>query len=78
MTSRVHNVTKFRPTLKVGLGGNFYVTSTDKNNLDAICVMIKKARSAVYFNEKHNCWVVRVKSKKQKVLLKTLFERIER
>lgn len=68
----------FRPQLKVGVGGNYYVISTDKNNLDAICVMIKKSRNAVYFSEKYQCWIIRVKSKKQKILLKELFERINK
>ncbi len=78
MTTRVTQITTFQPKLKVGVGGNHYVISTDKHNLEAICIMIKKSRRAVVFHKKHQCWVIRVKSKKQKKLLKELFEVIQK
>lgn len=78
MTTRVEQEATFRPKLKTGIGGNYYVISTEKDNLDAICVMIKKSKTAVKFHKKYNCWVVRVKDKKTKKLLKQLFEWIEK
>lgn len=78
MSTHITQSVTFRPQLKVGIGGNYYVISTDKSNLEAICVMIKKSKTAVVLHKKYQCWVIRIKSKKQKILLKQLFERIEK
>jgi len=78
MTTHIEQIVTFRPKLKIGVGGNYYVISTNKENLEAICVMIKKKRTAVYYQKKYNCWAIRVKDKKQKKKLKDLFEIIVR
>lgn len=78
MITYVEQEVTFRPKLKVGIGGNYYVISTNKENLEAICVMIKKSRDSVTFHKKYNCWVIRVKDKKQKKRLKDLFKIIEK
>ena len=71
--SRISESVKFAPTIKMGLGGNLYVYSTDRSNLEAICIIINKARSSVYFSGKHGCWAMRVKSSKHRKLLLDYF-----
>ncbi len=47
---------------KVGLGGNYYYTSLNKNELVNICNIIGKAPSSIYWNDKYKTYVIRIKS----------------
>ena len=51
---------------KYGITGNYYYTSLDKKELEAVCLVIGKAKSSIYYNKKYNTWVIRIKSKKHK------------
>jgi hypothetical protein len=57
------------PTLKVGLGGNYYVVCDVKEHLIEICNTINKSVKSIYFNRKYGCWVIRVKNKATKMKL---------
>ncbi len=58
------------PTLKIGLGGNYYVVCDTKEKLIPICERIDKSPNSIYHNSKYGCWAIRVKSKgmKEKLL----------
>jgi len=60
------------PTLKVGLGGNYYVICDVKEHLIEICNTISKSVNSIYYNKKYCCWVIRVKNKATKRKLLTL------
>jgi hypothetical protein len=64
--SRVSASVTEQPTIKTGIGGNVYAFSTDKNTLIELCESINKSPSAIYFSEKHNCYVIRTKAKHHK------------
>ena len=53
-----------------GVGGNLYVWSLRKETLFSVCRNLQKSVNSIYFNYKHQCWVVRVKSKRHKKLFK--------
>jgi len=54
------------PTLKIGLGGNYYVICDIKEELIPICESIDKSTNSIYFNNKYECWAIRIKSKTMK------------
>jgi len=68
---------RLRPTLKIGVGGNYYVFSSDRDSLEGVCVLIKKSRRSVYFSSKYNCWTIRIKNKQTKQKVKQLFKTIK-
>ena len=59
------------PTLKIGLGGNYYIICDTKEQLIPICENIDKSPNSIYYNGKYGCWVIRIKSKitKEKISL---------
>jgi hypothetical protein len=59
------------PTLKIGLGGNYYVVCDWKEKLIELCNTISKSPNSVYFNKKYGCWAIRVKNKPTKERLLT-------
>ncbi len=61
-------------TYKVGITGNHYVYSTDKEPVVEVSLLIKKSINSVYFNKKYNLWAIRIKNKKQKEILQELFK----
>jgi len=69
----LHNQLFLTPTLKVGLGGNYYVLCDDSEQLVGICYSIDKSINSIYFNKKYGCYAIRVKNKKQKETLKLIF-----
>lgn len=60
------------PTLKVGIGGNYYIVCNDKCKLVSVCERIGKSSGSIYFNIKYNCWVIRIKSKSMKHKIKNI------
>lgn len=45
-----------------GIGGNLYVWSKRKYTIENVCSLIGKSPASVYFNKKHKCWTIRIKS----------------
>ena len=68
MVSLMSSVFK-TPTLKIGLGGNHYVICDTKEKLISICKSIDKSVNSIYYNDKYECWAIRIKSKAMKVKL---------
>lgn len=62
--------------LETGIGGNLYVRCDDEIPLLHIVDKINKSRNSVYFNKKYKVWVIRCKSTKHKLALRTLFKKI--
>lgn len=58
---------------KIGLTGNAYVFSKNKDSVVEICLKIGKSIKSVYFNKKYKLYAIRVKDKKTKTMLKSLF-----
>lgn len=56
--------------IKYGITGNYYAFSKDKNDLIELCTQINKAVNSIYWNTKYEYWVIRIKSKVHKKLLK--------
>lgn len=54
------------PTFKVGLGGNYYIVCNTKEKLVLICKKLDKSSNSIYYNNKYNCWTIRIKSKRTK------------
>jgi len=63
------------PTLKVGLGGNYYVLCILHDPLKEICLAIEKSTNSIYYHDKHNCWVFRVRSTHHKTRLNNLMKK---
>jgi len=61
------------PTLKVGLGGNHYVICDTRERIVPVCEIINKSTNSIYFSKKYNCFAIRVKAKKMKRRLLSLF-----
>jgi hypothetical protein len=61
-------------TYKVGITGNHYVYSKEKEPVLEIALQIKKSINSVYFNKKYNVWAIRIKNKKQKEILQKIFK----
>jgi hypothetical protein len=47
---------------RVGLGGNYYYTSLNKEELVGICNQIDKSPNSIYWNNKYKTYVIRIKS----------------
>jgi hypothetical protein len=60
-------------TYKVGITGNHYVYSKEKEPVVEVSLLINKSINSVYFNKKYELWVIRIKNKKQKEILQKLF-----
>lgn len=60
--------------IKYGITGNYYVYSDNKDDLKAICNMIDKAESSIYFNKKYSVYSIRIKNKYHKKLIKTFLK----
>lgn len=58
-----------RPSLKIGMGGNYYVICTQEQPLHKVCEAIGKSTKSIYYNERYRCFAIRVKNDKQKKLL---------
>jgi hypothetical protein len=58
--------------IKHGITGNYYGFSELKSEIEELCEKIKKAKSSIYWNKKYNVWVIKVKQKSQKQLLKKI------
>ena len=69
-TTRVMKLATDEPTIKVGLGGNFYVFGTNKESVKEVCVTIGKAISSIIFHQGHKVWMFRVKHPKHKQALR--------
>lgn len=64
-----------QPSFRVGLGGSSYVWCIRREPVEEIARAIGKSHHSVYYRPDFGVWVVRVRDKRQKVLLKGLFER---
>jgi hypothetical protein len=58
--------------IQYGLTGNWYVTSENKEDLVGMCVTLNRKISCIQWSSKYNTWVIRVKDKKQKLILKII------
>ena len=47
---------------RVGLGGNYYYTSLNREELIDICLQINKSPNSIYWNNKYSTYVIRIKS----------------
>lgn len=56
-----------------GITGNFYIVSDEKVILESICNRLEKATSAIKWHDKHQCYVVRFKSKRHKTRIREQF-----
>lgn len=61
--------------LKWGITGNFYVIGK-RVDIVEVCKQISKSERSVYYSSKFKRWAIRVKNKRQKVLLKEIFKKI--
>lgn len=50
----------------IGIGGNLYVMSLNKQQIEMVCDSIEKSLFSIYFSKKYMCWTIRIKSKKHK------------
>lgn len=74
VTTRVNSITTDSPTFKKGVGGNYYVFCTIKEPLEDICGNIGKSVESIYYHDKHECWVFRVRAPHHKRALDALFK----
>lgn len=61
----------------VGITGNHYVYSTDKDSVEKVAIMINKSLNSVYWNKKYLVWAIRIKNKNQKEMLRNIFKEKE-
>lgn len=54
------------PAARMGIGGNIYVVCSISIPLKGLCLQIGKSVKSVYFNEKHNCYAIRIRNKTMK------------
>ena len=73
MTTRVNQIATSVPTLKVGIGGNYYVICDTKEPLEEICAAIDKSIRSIRWHFKHNCWVFRARTQYHKRQLAEIF-----
>lgn len=59
---------------KVGITGNYYFTSINREDLISICILIDKSIKSIYYNTKYSTWVIRIKNKHTKDICKELFK----
>jgi hypothetical protein len=59
--------------LKYGITGNYYFTSEIKDELIKVCETLNISKERVKFHKKYEIWVLRIKSKKTKILLKEIY-----
>ena len=57
---------------RVGLGGNLYFWSKNKEELEDLCSKIDKSPKSVYWNSKYKVWVIRIKSRYHKNRFKNI------
>lgn len=55
-----------------GLTGNYYVYSSDIHKVEMIADKIGKKKSSIVYNKKYKVYEIRIKNKKQKIMLKSI------
>ena len=70
--SRVSRIANHAPTIRFGVSGNVYVFCKIKSPLIRVCRDIGKAQSAIYWNDKHECFCFKVKGARQRKALAEL------
>lgn len=63
-----------KPLVWYGLTGNIYITCTHREWLVPVCKHIRKSPSSIYYNDKWECYTIRVKSKFHKKKVKGVIE----
>lgn len=58
--------------IRHGITGNYYAFCINKEPVIQFCLQINKPTSCIYFNKKYNVWVIRIKSKQSKEIIKNL------
>lgn len=58
--------------LKWGITGNYYVIGK-RADIVEVCEQIDKSERSIYYSRKFKRWAIRVKNKRQKALLKEIF-----
>jgi hypothetical protein len=69
-----HIIPPDEPIFRIGLGGNYYVYCKWQIPVMTIAKKIGKSMNAVYFHKEYKVWAIRVRSKKHKEALKSLFK----
>ena len=59
--------------VRVGITGNYYITSNNRDELVDACKIISKSIKSIYWSTKYKVWAVRSKSKKHKKKIKEIF-----
>jgi hypothetical protein len=62
------------PQFRVGLGGNYYVYCKIKEPVVEIAKRIGRSPNSVYYRSDFDVWAIRVRLKKHKELLRTIFK----
>lgn len=75
MVTRISKIVNETPEFRIGINQNYYVYCTNKNNLINICNQIHKSPNSIYYNNKHKCFVIRVKLKTHKEKLLKIFKK---
>jgi hypothetical protein len=73
MLTRVNQIACDTPTLKVGIGGNYYVFCDVREPLEEVCVAINKSINSIRWHTKHSCFVFRVRTQHHKQRLGEIF-----
>jgi hypothetical protein len=58
------------PHIKAGLNGNWYVFCTQRMKISAICYCIEKSLESIYYSPRHQCYAIRIRSKRHIAKLK--------
>ncbi len=69
------NIVSNETYYNVGLTGNHYVYSTNKENVTKVASLIDKSIFSIYFNKTYSVWAIRVKNKAQKEKLREIFKK---
>jgi len=56
--------------IRHGITGNKYVTSSNKQDVIDICLILDKSINSIYWSKKYKVWAIRIKSKKHKHMLR--------
>ena len=62
----------------VGITGNYYFYSLLKIDLINVCKLINKSPSSIYRNSKYGIYAIRIKNRKTKLLVKSIFTRYDK
>jgi hypothetical protein len=71
--SRIDDSNPEIPTYRAGMNGHIYVYCRNRDLLTPICTAIGKSPNTVYYNSRHNVWVIRAAAPQHKQALRDYF-----